>query len=774
RVAQIITFGTLGAKAAIRDVGRVKDIPLSEVDRVAKLIPSLPGTTIQDALNNVAEFKAIYDDPETPYLTDLVDTAKEMEGVIRNAGTHAAGVVISDAAITNYAPLHRPTSKSEEGPIKSLVQFEMKIVDYLGLLKVDFLGLSTLTVMERACGLIKERHGVEFDLGNIPVDDEETYRFLGQGHTAGVFQFEGSGMTRYIMQMQPKILDNLIAMVALFRPGPMQFIPSYIQRMHGKEKVTYRHPALEQIFEDTFGIPIYQEQIMFAAMNLAGYDAPEADSLQRAISKKKKKEIARHRKKFIHGAEDNGIVGEVASLIFNDWEGFARYGFNKSHAANYAVLAVQTAYLKSHYTVEYMTALLSASKNDTSKVALYVADTRSMGIEVLPPDVTVSGWDFSIEDRPGETPAIRFGLGAIKNVGQGPVELILEARKEKPFDNLIGFTQEVDLRQVGKRALESLIRVGAMDLFGQRMALLDSLDRILSVSASHFRTVQTGQLSFFGHVEGIEDDIVLSHSSNINRREQLDWEKDLLGLYVSDHPLSPYLLAIKQKTTHLSAQLTEGQTGDKVTVAGVVTKFRHHTTKTGKPMAFATIEDIQGNIELVIFPNTWKKYRSLVQPDEVLIVSGKLDAENSEPKILVDKLESLTLDELSMKPDMPGDYPLDGMISEDALPFHSSETDGLAHRDNGDQQAEEIVGVAQVKVSLSPVHRIDETPPEPEPEDDWFSRAPTFQDSEPVVETEIEISRLDAVQEEPGIFVSPSLLVSAEEPPLSDPLLDEI
>jgi DNA polymerase-3 subunit alpha len=774
RVAQIITFGKMGAKAAIRDVGRVKDIPLSEVDRVAKLIPLLPGTTIQDALNNVAEFKNVYNDPETPYLTDLVDTAQGMEGVIRNAGTHAAGVVISDAAITNYAPLHRPTSKSEEGPIKSLVQFEMNIVDYLGLLKVDFLGLSTLTVMERACSLIKQRHDVEYDLGNIPVIDEETYRFLGQGHTAGVFQFEGSGMTRYIMQMQPKNLDNLIAMVALFRPGPMQFIPSYIKRMHGEEKVTYRHPTLEPIFEDTFGTPIYQEQIMFAAINLAGYDAPEADSLQRAISKKKKKEIDKHRKKFIKGAKINGISENIAVQIFNDWEGFARYGFNKSHAANYAVLAVQTAYLKTHYTVEYMTALLSASKNDTSKVALYVADCRSMGIEVLPPDVNVSDWDFSIEDRRGQEPAIRFGLGAIKNVGQGPVELILKACKEKPFDNLISFTQEVDLRQVGKRALESLIRVGALDVFGHRMALLDSLERILSVSASYFRSAQTGQLSFFGNVEGIEDDIVLSHSTNINRREQLEWEKELLGLYVSDHPLSPYLLAIKQKTTHLSAQLAEGQSRDIVTVAGMVTRFRHHTTKTGKPMAFATIEDIQGNIELVIFPNTWKKYRDLVQSEEVLIATGKLDAENSEPKVLVDKLESLSLDELRMKPETQEEYSLNGMGTGEVVTSPSSKRDELASQDNGEHQAEDMVRHTNNNSSHSSAPRLKETPSAPEPDDDWFSRLPVTRNDEPEVEGELEISPLDEASEKLEIHTLPSPAVSPEEPPLSDPLLDEV
>jgi len=645
RVAQIITFGTLGAKAAIRDVGRVKDIPLSEVDRVAKLIPGLPGTTIDATLENVPDFKSVYEDEDTPYIRDLIDTARGMEGVIRNAGTHAAGVVISDEPIIKYAPLHRPTSSSEDNPIKSLVQFEMKIVDYLGLLKVDFLGLSTLTVMERACGLIRDRHDVDLNLANIPVDDPESYRFLGEGHTAGVFQFEGSGMTRYIMQMQPKSLDNLIAMVALFRPGPMQFIPSYIKRMHGDEAVTYRHPDLEPIFKDTYGTPIYQEQLMFAAMRLAGYTAPEADDLRKAISKKKKEEIEMHHNKFVEGAVSRGIDKKVALQIFEDWEGFARYGFNKSHAANYAVIAVQTAYLKTHYPVEYMTALLSASMNDTTKVAFYVADSRAMGFDILPPDINQSEWNFSIQDVPGERSVIRFGLGAIKNVGHGPVDLILEARAEGKFIDLNDFTQRVDLRQVGKRALESLIRVGAMDGFGQRMALLDSLDRILSVSASHFRAVQSGQMTFF-EMDGIDDVIVLSNGIELDDREQLEWERELLGLYISDHPLSPYQPILQRKVSHFSAQLAEGENKQNVCVAGMVTRIRPYVTKRGKPMAFVTLEDIQGNIELVVFPEAWRKYREVMQIDSVVSASGKLDAENSEPKVLVDTVEAISLEDV--------------------------------------------------------------------------------------------------------------------------------
>ena len=399
RVAQIITFGTLGARAAIRDVGRVMDIPLTEVDRVSKMVPNVPGkpTSIQEALEQVPEFKKVYD--ETGYLKDLIDTASRMEGVVRNAGTHAAGVVISDEPVVSYIPLHRPTGNVDEtSPIKAVTQFEMSIIESLGLLKVDFLGLATLTIMQRACDLIEQRHGVKLDLHNIPVDDPETFEFLSAGHTAGVFQLEGSGMTRFLVQMRPRNLDNVIAMVALYRPGPLEFIPSYIKRMHGEEPIKYLHEQMEPIFKETFGIPVYQEQIMRAAINMAGYTASEADELRKSIAKKKADVLLKHRQKFISGAEAKGIPGSVATAIFVDWENFARYGFPKAHAADYGVIAVETAYLKAHYTVEYMTALLSASKNDTAKVAFYVADCRSMGIDILPPDINASDWDFSIED----------------------------------------------------------------------------------------------------------------------------------------------------------------------------------------------------------------------------------------------------------------------------------------------------------------------------------------------------------------------------------------
>jgi DNA polymerase III subunit alpha len=732
KVAQIITFGTLGARAAIRDVGRVMDIPLSEVDRVSKLVPNIPGkpVTIHDALEQVPEFKAVYE--EAQYLRELIDTASHMEGVVRNAGTHAAGVVITDNPVIDYVPLHRPTSGSEESPIKTVTQFEMSIVDSLGLLKVDFLGLRTLTIMQQACKFIHQRHNVHLNLDNIPVDDPETFQFLGQGHTAGVFQLEGTGMTRYLVQMKPQSLAHIIAMVALYRPGPLEFIPSYIRRMHGEEDVSYRHEAMQSIFEETYGIPIYQEQIMFSAVKLAGYTQSEADDLRKSIAKKKADVLEKHRIKFIKGASERGIPEDIATNIFHDWENFARYGFPKAHAADYGVIAVQTAYLKTHYTPEYMAALLSAEKNNTEKVAFYVADTRSMGLEVLPPDINFSGWDFTIQDCPDGSAAIRFGLGAIKNVGMAPVELIMQARSDGPFSDLNDFARRVDLRQVGKRSLEALVKVGALDSFGPRRALLQALDQILAISVSHFKAALTGQMSFFGSVEGIEEDIVLPVVYGLDPREQLEWERELLGLYVSDHPLTPYLPVLKKRITHFSGQLREAHSKEKVTVAGTVARFRPHQTKSGKAMGFVTLEDIQGNLEIVMFPRTWDQFNDLIGMDKVLIVEGKIDSEGSDPKILADSVMVADLTNTPDQVDAIEDYGLPGyqengdeggwiQPDEDMPTAQPLDADVALEQPDpaleaGSAPQEPLFAIR--KVSEPVVELFDPTGPPPEP-DDW-------------------------------------------------------
>jgi DNA polymerase-3 subunit alpha len=640
KVAQVITFGTLGARAAIRDVGRVMDIPLSEVDKVAKLIPNIPGkpVSITQALEEITELKEIY--KSTPYLHELIDTASQMEGVVRNAGTHAAGVIITDKPIIDYIPLHRPTGSSlAESPVKTVTQFEMSVLEKLGLLKVDFLGLATLSIMARACDLIEKRHGLRFDLNTIPTDDPQTYELLGRGETAGVFQVEGSGMRRWLLQMKPKELANVIAMVALFRPGPMEFIPKYISRMHGEEKVEYLHPSLEPIFRETYGFPVYQEQLMFAAMQLAGYTAPEADDLRKAIAKKMKDKLLQHREKFVQGALKNEIQSDVAGAIFDEWEEFARYGFNKSHAVDYGVIAVQTAYLKLHYPVEYMTALLSVSKNDTAKVALYVADSRKIGVKVEPPDINASEWDFAIEDRANGDSVIRFGLGAVKNVGQAPVEAIFQARSEGRFTSLNDLARRVDLRQVGRRALESLVKVGALDSLGARISILDSLDRIMSVSGSHFRAIDAGQMSLFGGSLAVMDEITLPEADlEVGRREILNWERELIGLYVSDHPLNPVMDTLSEVVSHYSGQLSEVGPNERVRIAGLITKVRHYQSKAGKPMGFVTLEDLQGTVELVIFPRVWERVEPIIEFDKIVLVDGRVDLEGAEPKLIVDNL----------------------------------------------------------------------------------------------------------------------------------------
>jgi DNA polymerase-3 subunit alpha len=570
-----------------------------------------------------------------------------MEGTVRNAGTHAAGVVISDQPILEYLPLHRPTSNSEETPIKSVTQFEMGILDSLGMLKVDFLGLITLGVMAKACDMIEKRHGIKFDLNNIPLDDPKSFELMGSGQTAGVFQMEGGGMTRWLVQMKPKTLDNIIAMVALYRPGPMAFIPDYIARMRGEAEVEYRHEALEPILKETYGITVYQEQIMYTAMNLGGYTASEADDLRKAVAKKKADVLLNHRQKFVTGCENQAISTEVANQIFDDWEAFARYGFPKGHAADYGVISVETAYLKAHYTAEYMTALLSASAGQTEKVALYVADARSMGVPVLPPEINASRWDFDIEDIDPSSgsgqaqPHIRFGLGAVKNAGQAAVELIIHERDANgKFTDLNDFARRVDLRAVGKRVLECLIKVGAMDAFGNRAALLASLDRVVAISSNHFRAVEAGQMSLFGAVTGVTESITLPDVSNVDRRETLNWERELIGLYISDHPLTPYQQTFTQIVSYFSGQLHEAQHEEKVRVAGLITAVRPYTTKTNKPMGFVSIEDVQGNIELVLFPRTWAQYREQMTVGQIIIVEGKADTNSNPPKILVDTIRT--------------------------------------------------------------------------------------------------------------------------------------
>ena len=643
KVAAIITFGTLGAKAAIRDVGRVMGMELTTVDQVAKTIPTLKAPPLSEAKEEIPELKELYHGSKD--IRDLIDTAEQIEGMVRNVGTHAAGVVVTDVPIVEYAPLHRPTGDVEGVPIKTVCQYEMKIVDDQGLLKVDFLGLATLTVMQRCCDMIEQRHGIRFDIDNIPTDDPETYDYLGKGNTAGVFQLEGGGMTRTLVQMQPKNLRNVIALISLYRPGPMKFIPEYIACMKGESTPSYRHPLMEPIFSETYGIPVYQEQIMSASMELAGYTPSESDGLRKAIAKKKADMIAVHREKFEEGCVNNNIERDVAKAIFGDWEEFARYGFNKSHAADYALVAVTTGYLKCHYTVEYMAALLSVYQHNTDKVAFYVADCRDQGIDVLAPTINSSGWDFTIEKSPEGKSVIRYGMGAIKNVGHGPAEIIVSAReKDGIFKDITDFARRVDLKAVGKRALESLIRVGAMDEFGPRRSLMEGMDQIIAISASHMDAARNGQMSFFGFSEAFEETIELPPALEMDQREVLEWERELLGLFISAHPMDSYTHSLRGIVSHYSGTLSKARDGRNVVVAGIVSRVRPYVTKKNDPMGFVTLEDNQGPIDCVVFPRSWKKYRELLKEDSVVVVSGKVDNKRDDtPKVLVDNVQEAAL-----------------------------------------------------------------------------------------------------------------------------------
>jgi DNA polymerase-3 subunit alpha len=638
KVAQIITFGTLGARAAIRDTGRALDIPLPDVDRVAKLVPNVPGKPVKigEAIEQIPELRQMYD--STDWVKTLLDTAQTVEGTVRNIGTHAAGVVISDRPLVEYTPLARPTKESDNA-LESITQFEMGVVDSIGLLKVDFLGLATLSIMRKACDLIQQHHGVELNLNNIPVNDRQAFQLMSRGDVLGLFQVEGAGMRRMLMEMKPGKFEHVIAAISLFRPGPMEYIPTYIKRLHGDEPVVYKHPKLQPILEETYGIIVYQEQIIQIAVQLAGYAPGEADEIRKAVGKKIKEKIEAHKAKFIAGSVKNGIDQSVAEAIYSDIEFFARYGFNKAHAADYAVMTCQTAYLKAHYPVEFMTALMTVEQS-IEKIGLLIIETRRMGIDVLPPNVNFSDLAFTIEAQPNGKRAIRFGMASIKGVGEGPVRVIREARlKGGLFKSLEDFCRRVDLRSVNRRALEALIRVGALEDFGNRAQLLQMTDRMMGLSSTAHHAQDVGQMTLFGGMVGASETETigpLPGISDVPLREKLAWEKELIGAYVSEHPVAQALAQLQSEITHTSADLNEDEDGHKAVMIGAVISWRTTQTKKGETMAFIQLEDVQGTYECIAFPRTWKQTQDLWQKDKIVLVRGTIDGKGKVAKILLD------------------------------------------------------------------------------------------------------------------------------------------
>jgi DNA polymerase-3 subunit alpha len=668
KVAQIITFGTLGARAAIRDVGRAMDMPLPDVDGIARMVPAIPGkpAKIENVLDTEHEFYSSelterYKREEI--VRTLLDTARNLEGVSRHASSHAAGVIISDRPLHEYVPLNRPTSGDEGlGGLDRVTQWPMEIVESIGLLKIDFLGLSTLTVMRRAARLIEERYGIQYTMDNVPYDEGQVgpdptkkpdalFDILERGQVAGVFQVEGAGMKRLMMEMKPRRFDHIIAAISLYRPGPMENIPEYIRRMHAaiynnKDIVKYHTPALEPILEDTYGILVYQEQIIRIASELAGYEPGQADLIRKAVSKKKKDLIDKHRIQFTEGAMARGFSQEVCDAIWGDIEFFARYGFNKSHAADYAKVTCQTAFLKAHYPVEYLTAMLSVERDNTEKVRRYFAEAKSLAIDVLPPDLNKSALDFTIEDDQAR-PIIRFGLGAIKNAGAAALSLIIEEREQNGlFKDIADLAERVDLRRVGKRPLEFMIKARVFDQWGSSDQFMEALDRIVSDSGRTHEAAAAGQMSLFGGAMAaslqLDAQLIkpLSELETMESRQLLEWEKEALGVHVSEHPLERPLKSLQAHTSAAIGELDATQNGKQVRVAGMISQLRTLTTKKGEPMAFGTLEDLEHRIDVVFFPRTWLECRDEVAVDQIMLVTGKVQTKGDNVNIIVDRIRT--------------------------------------------------------------------------------------------------------------------------------------
>jgi DNA polymerase-3 subunit alpha len=626
-VAQIITFGTMLARAAIRDVARVVGMSYGDGDRMSKAVPNQLGIKLDEALETSPALKEMYENE--PPVHRVIEFAKQLEGVARNASTHAAGVVISREPLTELMPLQRATNSDGV-----MTQYEMHGVDALGLLKFDFLGLSNLTILRQAVDLIRDHRGEEIDLETIPLDDTKTFELLASGETTGVFQLESAGMRRYIRELRPSTVFDLAAMVALYRPGPMDNIPAYIRRKHGTEKVSYLHPLLEPYLNRTYGVFVYQEDIMSASTALAGFTGPEADMLGYAIRKKKSKLMSEMREKFVRQAGERGVTPSVIDAVFAAFQPFERYGFNKAHATCYGLIAYQTAYLKANYTVDYMTSVLTAFRDNEEKVAAAVAECRRLGIDVRPPDIHRSLVEFAVEDE-----AIRFGLLAVKNVGEGAIESIIAARQaDGDFKSLADFCARVDLRLGNKRVLESLIKVGAMSRFGHAAQLLEALDDAMAAGQAAQRDRTSGQTALFDLGSAPEAlDRPLPQVPEALSRERLRWEKELLGLYLSEHPLSSISEQIGQFVTAYSGDLKdESLDGQRVVMGGIVTGLRTVTTRNRETMAVATLEDLQGTLEVVVFPRMYATTGGTFVEGAILLVAGRVDHRGEEASLLAD------------------------------------------------------------------------------------------------------------------------------------------
>ncbi|MDD5509991.1 MAG: DNA polymerase III subunit alpha [Dehalococcoidales bacterium] len=637
-VAQIITFGTLGARAAIRDVGRALAMSYGDVDRVARLVPPAPGMTLARAMAENAELSSAY--KADAVVRNLIDSASRVEGIARHASTHAAGVVIARDSLTKYVPLQRVSKGNGQELV--MTQFSMGDIAHIGLLKMDFLGLANLTILGIAKDIIGKNCGVNIDLGNIPMDDAKTFELLASGETAGVFQLEGSGMRRYIRELKPTTFSDISAMVALYRPGPMEHIPTFIKAKHGIEPIRYPHPALTSILEETYGVIVYQDQVLFIVREFAGYSLGEADIFRKAMGKKIPEVMKKERHNFITRAEQKGFSAELAETVFKLIEPFAGYAFNKAHSTSYALIAYQTAYLKANYPAEYITAFLIANSGQSEKVASAVSECRRLGIAVLPPDINRSRAGFSIEKIGDGTSAIRFGLSDIKNVGLGPVEpIIAERDRGGDFRSIDDLCHRVDLSGINKRILESLIKSGALDRLGSRGSLLGNINGILSLAQREQRLRSTGQSTMFdlwGEAMPVPKPGLDLEGDDIPVREKLSWEKELMGVYLSEHPFSALIRKGALFNATLCGQIDVGMVGQNVVAAGMVGSVRYLLTRDGKPFASAVLEDLDGRIEVMVWPRVYADTRDLWQEGNMLLVEGKVRQKDDQIRLNCDSV----------------------------------------------------------------------------------------------------------------------------------------
>ncbi|HEV3064119.1 MAG TPA: DNA polymerase III subunit alpha, partial [Chthoniobacterales bacterium] len=637
-VSQIITFGTLGAKSVVRDVGRVIGLSYAEADRVAKMIPNELGITLKSALEKNPELKQAVETEESTQ--QLWNYAVVLEGLTRNTGIHAAGVVIGDRSLDDYIPLCRGNDN------EVVTQYAMGPLTDLGMLKMDFLGLKTLTVLQDATTLIRDREP-DFSLETIPLNDRTTFDLLNRGETIGVFQLESGGMVNLCKQFDVNSIDDIIALIALYRPGPMELIPDYVKRKKGQTKIKYEHPLLKEVCADTYGIMIYQEQVQRAANILAGYSLGQADLLRRAMGKKDKAKMAKERVNFIEGCKRvNGIDEKKANTIFDLLEKFAGYGFNKSHSAAYGLISYRTAYLKANYPVEFMAGLLSNEVNNTEKISVFVAECERLGVTILPPDVNLSDLKFVPETREDKR-GIRYGLAAIKNIGEGAMQSAIVEREENgPFKSIEDYCSRLDSKSVNRKILENLIRAGAFDFTGRdRAELFGRIDQSLATGASAHRDRRSGQVSLFGDLDlppaKTNGDSV--HFTPWSLAEKLGYEKELLGFYITGHPLDPYREIIKEGKYMAVSDLANQEDKVTVQVAGSISAFdKKHTRKDGKPFAILTIEDFTGSVEVMVWNEVFAKAAKEIDKGKIVVVAGKMDKREESIRLVANEIGPIT------------------------------------------------------------------------------------------------------------------------------------